>query len=148
MDIHYTMNCKMSVWEVHWRSRKFCPAVISLLLQNQSNGNNCQVIDLWIRNTLMHGGQSHDIMCSITFSSLLGLNSSYMTVNNVAEIDRNFNLNSECSVNTYFHRLLRQLVLSLLSYHLWMQKIGNLGIISLFLCLTHFAMWESHYKSW
>lgn len=57
-------------------------------------------------------------MCSITFSSLLELNSSHMTVNYVAEIDRNFNLNSECSVNTYFYRLLRQLVLSLLSYHL------------------------------
>ena len=122
--------------------------MISLLLQNQSNGNNCQVIDLWIRNTLMYCGQSHDIMCSITFSSLLELNSSHMTANYVAEIDRNFNLNSECSVNTYFYRLLRQIVLSLLRYHLWMQKIGNLGIISLFLCLTHFAMWEPHYKSW
>lgn len=122
--------------------------MISLLLQNQSNGNNCQVIDLWIRNTLMYCGQSHDIMCSITFSSLLELNSSHMTANYVAEIDRNFNLNSECSVNTYFYRLLRQIVLSLLRYHLWMQKIGNLGIISLFLCLTHFAIWEPHYKSW
>ena len=51
-------------------------------------------------------------MCSITFPSLLGLNSSHMTVNYVAEIDRNFNLNSECSANTYFYRLLRQIVLS------------------------------------
>ena len=87
-------------------------------------------------------------LCSITFPSLLGLNSSHMTVNYVAEIDRNFNLNSECSANTYFYRLLRQIVLSLLSYHLWIQKIGNLGIISLFLCLTQFAMREPHYKSW
>ena len=63
-----------------------------------------------------------------------------MTVNYVAEIDRNFNLNSKCSVNMYFYRLLRQIVLSLLSSHLWMQKIGDLGIISLFLCLTHFAI--------
>lgn len=118
------------------------------LLHNQSNGDNCQGIDLWIRNTLMYCGQSHDIMCSITFPSLLGLNSSHMTVNYVAEIDRNFNLNSECSANTYFYRLLRQIVLSLLSYHLWIQKIGNLGIISLFLCLTQFAMREPHYKSW
>lgn len=71
-----------------------------------------------------------------------------MTVNYVAEIDRNFNLNSECSVNTYFYRLLRQIVLSLLSYHLRMQKIGNMGIISLFLRLTHFPMQDPHYKSW
>lgn len=118
------------------------------LLQNQSNGDNCQGIDLWIRNTLMYCGQSHDNMCSITFSSLLGLNSSHMTVNYVAEIDRNFNLNSECSVNTYFYRLLRQIVLSLLSYHLLMQKMGNMGIISLFLRLTHFPMQDPHYKSW
>lgn len=39
-----------------------------------------------------------------------------------------------------FYMLLRQIVLSLLSYHLWMQKIGSLGIIFLFLCLTHFAV--------
>ena len=85
----------------------------------------------------MHCGQSHDIMYSLTFSSFLRLNSSHMTVNYVAEIDRNFNLNSECSVNMYFIGCSGLIIIKL---HLWMQKIGNMGIISLFLCLTHFAI--------
>lgn len=54
---------------------------------------------------------------------------------------RNWQKKHKRMPNKYvFSRLLWQIVLLLLSYHPCTQKIKNLSIMSLFLCLTHFAI--------